>query len=403
MKILYYDCFMGISGDMNLAALIDLGVDKQHLTSELKKLKINDEYELQIESGIKNGITGTKVDVILHHHHKHHHHDEPGGHHHHRHFTDIRKMIWESSLSPFVKQRSIETFEKIAVAEAKIHGTTIEKVHFHEVGATDSIVDIVGNAICIEYLKPDMIISSPLQVGGGMVKCDHGIFPVPAPATAEILKNIPIKSGLVQSETTTPTGAAIIATNAAEITESMEFTIEKTGYGLGTKNFDTPNVLRVFWGEKTNIQNAAQNHLIEANIDDMNPEMYTYLSEQLFALGADDVYTTAIGMKKNRPATQLSILCKHNLTETIIQFVLNESTTFGLRYFPVNKRELERKVEIINIDGMDIRIKNAYFNGKKLKYKPEYDDCARFAGTKGIPISQVYKLIEKHLTHTNGQ
>ena len=259
MDILYYDCFTGISGDMNLAALIDLGVDPDFLKRELKKLPIHDEFDLKISRGMKNGISGIKVDVILaldnQGHHAHHGpHASDGskahGHHtHHRHYPTIKKMIEGSALSDFAKKRSIETFEMIAAAEAKIHGTTVDKVHFHEVGATDSIVDIVGNALCIEYLNPGAVYSSPIQLGGGFVTCAHGCFPVPAPATLEILKNIPVKTGLVNQETTTPTGAAVVMTNADQFTDTMDFSIKKIGYGLGTKEFDVPNVLRVLLAE----------------------------------------------------------------------------------------------------------------------------------------------------------
>jgi uncharacterized protein (TIGR00299 family) protein len=273
MKILYYDCFCGISGDMNLGALLDLGVDSEYLLRELAKLQLDSEYELRIKKEMKMGIAGTKVDVILkaealgHRHghsgpeaqhrpafsHDHHHHDHPEEQetdhcHQHRNIQDIAKIINSSSLSDRVKQLSVAMFTRIARAEAKIHGKSLNEVHFHEVGAIDSIVDIVGAAITLDYLKADRILAAPVQVGGGFVQCAHGLFPVPAPATAAILAGIPIKAGLVSVETTTPTGAAILAANVQEFTDKMELTIEKIGYGIGRRDLEIPNVLRVYLG-----------------------------------------------------------------------------------------------------------------------------------------------------------
>ncbi|MBV7271782.1 LarC family nickel insertion protein [Clostridium sp. PL3] len=294
MKVLYYDCFCGISGDMNLAVLIDIGVPKEYLTQELSKLNLESEYEMKIERSEKLGITGTRVEVILkdkledmtysqeqvlhghnhehnnehihehsHHHgdelhhnenkHKHEHIHESHIHnheHHHRNLRDIEEIISSSDLSDKVKKLSLDMFMKVAEAEAKIHGKDLYEVHFHEVGAIDSIVDMVGAAICLDYLRVDKIIASPVQVGGGFVKCAHGLMPVPAPATAEILKNIPINTGIVQFETTTPTGAAILAANVQEFTSKAEFSIKKVAYGIGHRDLEIPNVLRVYLGEQ---------------------------------------------------------------------------------------------------------------------------------------------------------
>lgn len=273
MKILYYDCFAGISGDMNLGAMIDLGVDKEYLLNELSKLNLEAEYEIKIEKKNKNGISGTKVDVILkseedhsHEHHQnedghshndeqhHHHHEDDHSHEHehnshdhvHRNLRDIELIINSSDLSENVKKLSVQMFTEVGKAEAKVHGKDLYEVHFHEVGAIDSIIDIIGAAICIDYLKPSKIMASHIEVGGGFVKCAHGLIPVPAPATVEILKGVPIKSGRVPFETTTPTGAAILATNVEEFVDNIDFTIDKIGYGLGTRDLEIPNVLRVY-------------------------------------------------------------------------------------------------------------------------------------------------------------
>jgi uncharacterized protein (TIGR00299 family) protein len=255
MKVLYYDCFCGISGDMNLGALLDLGVDEAYVRQELSKLNLDAEFELQVKKAIKSGISGTRVDVVLKqavhgHHHGDHAVDSGHGHTHHAHrnLRDIENIITSSSLSDIVQNLSMAIFMKIAQAEAKVHGKSLYEVHFHEVGAVDSIVDIVGAALCLDYLKVDKIMASPVQLGGGFVHCAHGIIPIPAPATVEILTDIPVKSGLVPFETTTPTGAAILAANVNVFTGNMNFSIEKIGYGIGHRDLEIPNVLRVYLG-----------------------------------------------------------------------------------------------------------------------------------------------------------
>lgn len=261
MKILYYDCFAGISGDMNLGAMIDAGVDKDYLIKELSKLSINGEFEIEIKRDSRKGIEGTKVDVILsseeHHHcendqhenehvHEQHHNKHEHHSHVHRNLKDIEDIINSSELNENVKSLSLSMFKKVAEAEAKVHGKPLYEVHFHEVGAVDSIVDIVGAAICLDYIKADKIISSPVELGGGFVKCAHGIIPIPAPATVEILKGIPVKTGKIPYETTTPTGAAILAVSVQEFSDTNEFIIEQTGYGVGGRDTEIPNILRIF-------------------------------------------------------------------------------------------------------------------------------------------------------------
>lgn len=267
MKILYYDCFSGISGDMNLAAMVDLGVPKEYLIEELKKLNINDEYELNIIKKVKNGISGTKVNVILAPHHHHHeengehnkydqHHHEVNNHHHHRNLGDIENLIRNSNLKEKVKNLSANIFKVVAEAEAIVHNKGLYEVHFHEVGATDSIIDIVGAAICYDYLGVEEIFCSTVEVGSGFVHCAHGVLPVPAPATVEILKDIPIRKGNMPFEATTPTGAAILKSLVSRFTDKEEFKILKVGYGIGHKDFDKiPNVLRAFIAEKEEKKN----------------------------------------------------------------------------------------------------------------------------------------------------
>jgi uncharacterized protein (TIGR00299 family) protein len=462
MKILYYDCFCGISGDMNLAALIDLGVPKEYLTEELLKLKVASEYEIKIEKASKLGITGTRVDVILKsklednthilekalhenkqdeehgykhphvhthneehdHDHKHshengelhshphsgeaHHHDENNEkhehsheehdhrqEHHHRNLKDIEQIINSSDLSAKVKKLSLDMFMKVAEAEAKVHGKDLYEVHFHEVGAIDSIVDMVGAAICLDYLKVDKIMASPVQVGGGFVRCAHGRIPVPAPATVEILKDIPIKAGIVQFETTTPTGAAILAANVQEFTQKVDFSINKIAYGIGHRDLEIPNVLRVYLGETESYEEVEEQYIIETNIDDMNPELYAYVEEKLFEAGALDVYKTAIFMKKGRPAIKLSVLTNEKVEKAVLQVIFEETTSIGVRKYKVEKIMLNREFSKVKTEYGDITIKKAYYKGKLVKYKPEYEECVSLAKEKNISIDKVYKAVYK--------
>ncbi len=399
MRILYYDCFSGISGDMNLGALIDLGVDKNYLINELSKLNVN-EYRISVEKAVKNGISGTKVDVILH----HNHHDEHSHHyheHHHRNLKDVEDMIKLSDLNDNIKDISINIFKKVAEAEAQVHNKSIEEVHFHEVGAVDSIVDIVGAAICFDYLKIDKVICSTVEVGTGFVRCAHGILPVPAPATAKILKNIPIRAK-VPFEATTPTGAAIITYLASEFTDSKDFIIKGTGYGIGSKeNKDIPNVLRVFLAEKQD--NSTESFLqgevevIECNIDDMNPELYDYIMELLFKEGALDVYLTSIIMKKGRPGVKLSVIYNEENEEKIKEIILTETTTLGVRKYKTQRSMLNREFSKVQTKYGEFTVKSSYYNGKRIKYKAEYDECKKAALEKGISINEIYKELNQKI------
>jgi pyridinium-3,5-bisthiocarboxylic acid mononucleotide nickel chelatase len=394
MKILYYDCFAGISGDMNLGAMLDLGVDQEYLLKELGNLPI-DSYKIKIYKDKRGGITGTKVDVIVPHQKKDSSRQDLKK----RTFQDITRMIKQSDLSANVQKISLAIFTCLARAEGKIHGHKIDDVHFHEVGAIDSIVDIVGGAICLDYLKVDKVISSPIQVGSGIINCSHGTFPVPAPATAEILRGIPIKTGLVSFEATTPTGAAIIASTATSFTDRIDFTPQKTGYGLGSKDSLIPNVLRLFLGEiSTNAQKADDQEtgeavIIECNIDDMNPELYDALMERLFSAGAHDVFFTPIIMKKSRPALTVSVLCNVSQQKVIEEVFWLHSSTFGLRSYKVAKSMLRREIVKVKIKNGEITLKNGYLNGRIIKSKPEYEDCKRLAKENGVSIQTIYESI----------
>lgn len=385
MKILYYDCFAGISGDMNLGALIDLGVDKKFLISELEKLNIEG-FHLEIKQDQRRGITGTKVDVII----------ENQDNEKHRHLRHIEELVNGSTLTDRVKKLSLKIFDLIAIAEAKVHNISKEKVHFHEVGALDSIADIVGAAICLDYLKVDKVMSSSIQLGGGTVKCAHGIMPVPAPATAEIIKNIPVKTGLVNHEATTPTGAAILVATVDEFTDKIDIPIVATAYGIGNRDSEVPNVLRVYLCEEADVFEDVNHEnaiVLESNIDDMNPEHYDYMLELLFNAGASDAWLVPIVMKKSRPAVTLSVLCKCELVEKMKEIIFTHSTSIGIREHAVKKNMLRREESTVETSYGSVRIKQSYFNGKLVRSKPEFEDCKKLADKHQTSISEIEKAV----------
>lgn len=387
MKIISYDCFSGISGDMNLGAMIDLGVDMIYLTDELNKLNLKG-WELIIEKDQRHGIFGTKVTV-----------KQTRREHAHRHFSDIEKIINDSTLDNKNKELSLKIFTKIALAEALVHGISFDHVHFHEVGAIDSIIDVVGAAICYNALNVEGVHVSTVELGGGFVKCDHGKLPVPAPATAEIIKGIPVKKGGVDFEATTPTGAAILATLGTDFRNDIQIKIEKTAYGVGQKDHpDVPNLLRVFLGETTSDSGLGHEALqLECNIDDMNPEFYEYISEKLFKAGVSDVFFSNIMMKKGRPGIVINVICESEMADIVKNIMFSESTTLGIRTFPFQKDTLVRKFETLETIWGNVTIKRSYHKGNEVSFKPEYDECKRIAQEYGIPVKEVYYKIMAQL------
>jgi len=390
MKILYYDCFAGISGDMNLGAMIDLGVDAAYLEAELKKLNIEG-FHLEITKDMRRGISGTKAEVIV----------ENPDNEKHRHLRHVEEIVNNSTLSEKVKADSLKIFKLIAYAEAKVHQIEVERVHFHEVGALDSIADIVGAAICLDYLKVDKVLSSPIQLGGGTVKCAHGIMPVPAPATALIVENIPVKLGLVQHEATTPTGAAILAAMVDEFTEQISFPITKTAYGIGHRDVsDVPNVLRVFLSEEANKTTDVTEEtatVLECNIDDMNPERYDFILEQLFNAGASDAWLVPIVMKKSRPANMLSVLCNPEKVSKLKEIIFTQSTTIGLREYAIKKSILKRNEITLKTKFGNVRVKQSIFDGKIVRSKPEFDDCRTIALQQKCSMEEIEHEVYKNL------
>ncbi len=385
MRILYYDCFAGISGDMNLGALVDLGVDADYLRTELEKLNIQG-FHLDVGKDQRRGISGTKVNVIV----------ENPDNEKHRHLRHIEEIINSSSLSEKVKTNALKIFDLIAVAEAKIHNISKERIHFHEVGALDSIADIVGAAICLDYLKVDKVMSSSIQLGGGMVKCAHGIMPVPAPATAEIVKNVPVKTGLVNHETTTPTGAAVLVATVDEFTDKTDFQIIKTAYGIGNRDSEVPNVLRVYLAEYTENQDDVKTEaavVLESNIDDMNPEHYDFIMDQLFKAGASDVWLVPVIMKKSRPGVTLSVLCKEELKSELKEIIFLNSTSIGIREYSVTKNMLRREEFTVDTDFGQVRIKQSFFKGNPVRTKPESEDCKKLAEMHKLTVAEIEKEV----------
>ncbi|MCE5324288.1 nickel pincer cofactor biosynthesis protein LarC [bacterium] len=382
MRTAYFDCFAGISGDMTLGALVDAGADFEKLKLELAKLDIKD-YELILSKVVRSGISATDIEVRVHHDHGHHG----------RSFTDIKQHIEQSSLSDSVKAKSIAIFKRLGEAEAKIHGKSIEEIHFHEVGAIDSIIDIVGTCICLALLEIDKVFAGPIPTFHGMVKIAHGTFPLPAPATAEILKDVPWRELGIEGEIVTPTGAAILAELAEGFGPMPAMTLQSTGYGSGKKDFGIPNVLRVMIGEQEEPGHKCCKHpevaILESNIDDMEPQVYEVVMERLFAAGALDVYLTPIQMKKNRPATLLSVICDPEKISAMGNIIFEETSTIGIRIDRQSRMCLPRITVTVDTKYGQITIKVAHKNGEIINSQPEYEDCKAAAAKHGVPVKLV--------------
>ena len=412
MKTLYFDCSSGISGNMTLAALTEIIGDENYLIEELKKLHI-DGYTIDISKKVKNGITGTHVDVILTHQHEHshtheehiHHHDhdeeylhendhEHGHEHHHhehRNLHDVCEIIDNSDIDEESKDLAKRIFMRVAKAESKVHNKPLDEVHFHEVGAIDSIVDIVGTAILINKIRPDKIISSVVNDGHGFIECAHGTMAVPVPATSEIFanSNVEFRQIDIDTELVTPTGAAIIAELSSEFTTLPAMKIKKIGWGAGTKDLKIPNVLKVYYGEM-----QEQNHKIvvmETNIDDCSGQILGYTEDLLFLNGALDVFYTPIFMKKNRPAYRLTVVCKEPDIQKLQNIIFKETTTIGIRYRYEYRTELEREQISIDTKYGTLKAKKVVNNGEIYIY-PEYESVKELAKKNDIPLKEVYKL-----------
>ena len=397
LKTLYFDCSSGISGNMVLGALTEIAQDEQYLIEELKKLNI-DGYKIEISKKLKNGIAGTYINVIVdgkdEYGHEHHIHKQEEHHHHeHRNLSDVNKIIDESSLDEKVKDLSKRIFLRVAKAESKVHNKSLEEVHFHEVGAIDSIIDIVGTAILISKIHPDKIISSIVNDGYGFIECAHGIMPVPVPATTEIFANSDVKFRQidVNTELVTPTGAAIIAEIAEEFTTLPAMKTEKIGWGAGLKDLKIPNILKIYYGE---VQEDQEEFVVmETNIDDCTGEVLAYCMEKLFQNGALDVFFTPIFMKKNRPAYMLSVACKRKDMQNLQNIIFRETTTIGIRYRFESRTELRRKIIEIDTKYGKLKAKKVINNGETYVY-PEYESIKELANKNNIPLKELYKIEE---------
>lgn len=395
MKIAYFDCFSGISGDMTVGALLDAGLKIETLEKELTKLGLSG-YQLEVDKVTKKGISATQFKVKI----------KEGGVE--RRFKDILTILEESKLDEGIKKETKKIFFNIAQAESKIHQKDIGEIHFHEIGGLDSIIDITSAVIGIKTLGIEEIYSSALPVGKGFVKCAHGVIPVPAPATLELLKNIPTYSGGIESEMITPTGAAIISTLAKSFGKRPLMKIERIGYGAGEKEFTIPNLLRVCIGEKTlKDENLKDDYvsdevvLIETNIDDMNPEFYDYIMDQLFSQGALDVFLTPIQMKKNRPAHMLSVIVYEQNLKEILEVLFSESTTLGVRVREIKRLRLNQQNFMAETKYGKIKVKVGMFKGEIKNIAPEYEDCKKMAKQHQVPLKEVYEEVKKVIQLTS--
>ncbi len=391
------DIFTGISGDMTIAALLDAGASFDYLKSECEKLNLSG-YELKITKLKRSQIEATKFDVIIH--------EQP---HYHTHLKNIFEIIDKSSLSEYVKVNSKRIFETIGHAEAKIHNVPLEKIHFHEVGAIDSIVDIVGACICLENMEVSRILSTPVKLGKGLINTQHGVMPNPAPATLEILKDYPVEFTSIDFELTTPTGAAIVKTLSSGVYDNSTLSnvkIKSTGFGSGTFDIkESPNLLRVIICEieKSEFLHMEKLVQVETNIDDMNPQIYPYVMQKLFDAGALDVYYHNIIMKKGRPGILLSVLAGENILNDVLEIIYSETTTLGIRITHIDRHKLKREIKEVNTAFGKVKVKvvsgNLEIRSKKSEVRmiPEFEECKRLAESTGKPLNEIYNQLMREL------
>jgi pyridinium-3,5-bisthiocarboxylic acid mononucleotide nickel chelatase len=411
LKVLYFDCFAGAAGDMILGALLDAGLPFEELKRALGSLAVEG-WDVSVDRVIKTGITATKFRVHEHAHshqqdlktsgpqdHRHQHH----GHGHHS-LGEIYAAIERSALSVNGKGRATQMFKRLAEAESAIHGIPVDKIHLHEVGALDSIIDIVGAVFGIEWFKADRIVVSPINVGSSMVRTEHGVFPVPAPATVSLLKNAPVYSSGIQSELLTPTGALVLSEFANAFGPIPPMIIDKVGYGAGDRELkETPNVVRVLIGEAEAGRARASRPtpqvptvvVLECEIDDMNPQIFGVLMEKLYAAGALEVFYSAVQMKKNRPGTLMTIVASPEQKDAMTEIVFRESTTIGIRHQELSRECLDREMVTVTTSLGPVRFKVARRDGRVLNAQPEFDDLAKLSAERGIPVKDIQALAHK--------
>jgi len=387
-RIILIEPFSGISGDMFVGALLDLGVELPILEQQLRRLPLTG-YALSALKCVRAGIQATKFDVGIEEHRDESRHGPES----HRSFRDIRRMIETSGLSQWVREKSIEAFTRLAEAEGKVHGVAPEDVMFHEVGAVDSIVDIVGTMIAAEQFLPARFISFPVNVGHGTLTCRHGIYPVPGPATRELLKNVPTYSNEIEGELTTPTGAALLVA-LAEFLERPLMKVYASGYGAGSRDTaGNANVLRVSLAEEVRgaqpVSPEEQVAVIESTVDDMNPQIYGYFQEKALQSGALDVYAAPIQMKKNRPGLLLTVVCPLSAVDSLAELIFAETTTIGIRYIAARRKTLDRRFVEVQTPYGAVKIKVSHREGRPVNFAPEYEDCRRLAAEKGVALKEI--------------
>ncbi|BAQ66014.1 nickel pincer cofactor biosynthesis protein LarC [Geminocystis sp. NIES-3709] len=385
--IAYLQCPTGIAGDMFLGALVSIDVPLEYIDHALKSLNFDEEYTLRQETVQRQGQTATKIHVNLNHHR----------HHHHRHLPEIKNLINKGNLPPQVKENSIAIFQQLAIAEGKVHGISPEKVHFHEVGATDAIVDIVGTCLGLDYLNIQKLYCSALPTGGGTIKADHGILPVPVPAVLQLwqTRQIPIYSNGINKELVTPTGAAIVTTLAEDFGQPPSMKLKKMGFGAGSQDLAIPNILRLWLGEKETVDNLETIAVLETQIDDTNPQIFGYLLEELLKIGAKDVFTQPVSMKKSRLGILLTVICDVEKIDQCEMLIFRETTTIGIRRQIQQRKALEREIKTITTKYGDIRVKIAKNASEILNIQTEYEDCSIVARKHNIPLHIICAEVKK--------
>ena len=387
--IAFFDCIGGISGDMTLGALVDVGVSVEWLQKTLSDSVGLKGFEISSERVQRHGVSACRLKVSVSSGQK------P------RNLRDIEHIIENSDLSAAVMDRSLDMFRQLGEAEAAVHGCSIDDVHFHEVGAVDALVDIIGTALAVEHLGIKRIVASRIPVGSGFVDAQHGTLPVPAPATLELLKNVPIYGSGIDAELVTPTGATIVTTLADSFSEMPAMTVDRIGYGAGTRDLQQrPNLLRIVVGQEVSARESggdAELAMVETCIDDMNPEIFGYLMDRLFEDGALDVYWVPIYMKKNRPGTKVQVLCRQDATRPIADRILRETTTAGVRYFPVRRLTLQREQTVENTSFGQVAVKRITGRDGTQRFVPEFEACRRIAIDRNIPIRDVYAIIQREI------
>jgi pyridinium-3,5-bisthiocarboxylic acid mononucleotide nickel chelatase len=392
VRVAHFDCFSGISGDMTLAALLDAGVPAEPVRAGIASLGLP--IELEIAKVRKGGFAATQVFITAPEEHEH------------RFLADVEAILARGSLSDRQRALALRIFRRLAEAEAAAHGLPLDKVHFHEVGALDSLADIAGAAIALDLLGVERFTSSPVPTGSGTVRCAHGLMPIPAPGTAELLKGVPLRASSIRAELTTPTGAAILTSVVSAYVEQPEMTIERIGHGAGRREFEEqPNLLRLFVGtaaqpSASDGADSDQVWMLQTNLDDVPAEVVGYCYDLLFAAGALDVYTTPIAMKKNRPGLLLSVLAPAEALAGLEEILFRETQTFGIRRFPVQRHKLKRRPHTVATPWGPVQGKLGWREGQPPLFTPEYDDCVRVARQQGVPLLEVYRQVRQAFAYT---